>query len=243
MLCLMTLADVEAVSRETLTPWKEELLWRLYVDTYNYLTLSYGDEVHRPQAGGARRGHRRAAGRPHGRERSRRSSQGLPRRYLQLFSREAVYQHVRLSRDLGPRLAPGLARAEGRGLGADRPHTGPAVPLLEHLRRALLVRHGHPARLRLHQARRPRRRHVPLQRRRAVSRAEPGRRSADHPAARGRRRGPHRRRRPAQGPRGGRASAGGCRASRRSSTATTTPRGATPSSRSWRRTRSACCTA
>ena len=41
----MTLADVEAVSRETLTPWKEELLWRLYVDTYNHLTLSYGDEV------------------------------------------------------------------------------------------------------------------------------------------------------------------------------------------------------
>ena len=41
----MTLADVGAVSPETLTPWKEELLWRLYVDTYNFLTLSYGDEV------------------------------------------------------------------------------------------------------------------------------------------------------------------------------------------------------
>ena len=63
MLCLMTLADVEAVSRETLTPWKEELLWRLYVDTYNHLTLTYGDEVidreqslhsalRRPAAGG-----------------------------------------------------------------------------------------------------------------------------------------------------------------------------------------------
>ena len=26
----------------------------------------------------------------------------MPRRYLQLFSREAVYSHVRLSRDLGP---------------------------------------------------------------------------------------------------------------------------------------------
>ena len=36
MLCIMTLADVEAVSRETLTPWKEEMLWRLYVDTYNH---------------------------------------------------------------------------------------------------------------------------------------------------------------------------------------------------------------
>ena len=29
MLCLLTLADVEAVSLETLTPWREELLWRL----------------------------------------------------------------------------------------------------------------------------------------------------------------------------------------------------------------------
>ncbi len=45
MLCLMTLADVEAVSLETLTAWREDLLWRLYVDTYNHLTLSYGDEV------------------------------------------------------------------------------------------------------------------------------------------------------------------------------------------------------
>src|SRR5687767_14711383 len=52
MLCLLTLADVEAVSPETLTPWKEELLWRLYVDTYNHLTQRYGDErIERSQAG------------------------------------------------------------------------------------------------------------------------------------------------------------------------------------------------
>jgi [protein-PII] uridylyltransferase len=52
MLCLLTLVDVEAVSPETLTPWKEELLWRLYVDTYNHLTQRYGDElIERNQAG------------------------------------------------------------------------------------------------------------------------------------------------------------------------------------------------
>ena len=44
MLCLLTLVDVESVSLETLTPWREELLWRLYVDTYNHLTIGYGDE-------------------------------------------------------------------------------------------------------------------------------------------------------------------------------------------------------
>ncbi len=100
-LCLMTLADVEAVSRETLTPWKEELLWRLYVDTYNHLTLTYGDEVidreqslhstlldHRPDDVSV--------------DEVAAFLEGLPRRYLQLFSVEAVYQHVRLSRDLAP---------------------------------------------------------------------------------------------------------------------------------------------
>ena len=52
MLCLLTLADIEAVSPETLTPWKEELIWRLYVDTYNQLTQGYGDElIERNQAG------------------------------------------------------------------------------------------------------------------------------------------------------------------------------------------------
>ena len=52
MLMLLTLADVQAVSPETLTPWKEELLWRLYVDTYNHLTQRYGDErIERSQAG------------------------------------------------------------------------------------------------------------------------------------------------------------------------------------------------
>jgi [protein-PII] uridylyltransferase len=102
MLCLMTLADIEAVSRETLTLWKAELLWRFYVDTYNYLTLSYGDEVidggplappadiikERPLDLSA--------------DEVEHLLKGLPRRYLQLFSRDAVYQHVRLSRGLGP---------------------------------------------------------------------------------------------------------------------------------------------
>ena len=101
MLCLMTLADVEAVSRETLTPWKEELLWRLYVDTYNHLTLTYGDEViDREQSLHSKLMERR----PDDVSADELAAflEGLPRRYLQLFSREAVYRHVRLSRDLAP---------------------------------------------------------------------------------------------------------------------------------------------
>lgn len=101
MLCLMTLADVEAVSRDTLTPWKEELLWRLYVDTYNHLTLTYADEViDREQTAhsGLMEGRPSDLTEPQIAE----FLQGLPRRYLQLFSPGAVYGHVRRARALKP---------------------------------------------------------------------------------------------------------------------------------------------
>jgi [protein-PII] uridylyltransferase len=101
MLCLMTLADVEAVSPETLTPWKEELLWRLYVDTYNHLTQRYGDErIERNQAGLdellAQPPDDLSA------QEITRFLEGLPQRYLQLFTRDAIYRHVRLARDIHP---------------------------------------------------------------------------------------------------------------------------------------------
>ena len=100
MLCLVTLADVEAVSRETLTPWKEELLWRLYVDTYNYLTLAYADEViDRDQSVQSGLIDERPADLSE--QEVAEFLHGLPRRYLQLFSAEAVCRHVRLARDLG----------------------------------------------------------------------------------------------------------------------------------------------
>jgi [protein-PII] uridylyltransferase len=97
----MTLADVEAVSPETLTPWKEDLLWRLYVDTYNHLTLTYGDEIiDRDQSLHSDLLNQRPPDLT-GQEIAD-FLEGLPRRYLQLFSRDAVYSHVRLSRGLGP---------------------------------------------------------------------------------------------------------------------------------------------
>jgi [protein-PII] uridylyltransferase len=101
MLCLMTLVDVEAVSPETLTPWKEELLWRLYVDTYNHLTQRYGDElIERNQAGldDLLKQH------PPDLEPAEitRFLEGLPQRYLQLFARDAIYRHVRLARNIHP---------------------------------------------------------------------------------------------------------------------------------------------
>jgi [protein-PII] uridylyltransferase len=101
MLCLMTLADIEAVSPDTLTPWKEELIWRLYVDTYNQLTQRYGDElIERSQSGMQEL----LSGRPDDLPEAEitRFVEGLPQRYLQLFSRDAIYRHVRLARDIRP---------------------------------------------------------------------------------------------------------------------------------------------
>ena len=101
MLCLLTLVDVEAVNPETLTPWREELLWRLYVDAYNHLTLEYGDERIEHQESGLQA---LVAGRPAGIAAAEiaRFAEGLPRRYLRLFPHDAIYRHVRLSRDIKP---------------------------------------------------------------------------------------------------------------------------------------------
>jgi [protein-PII] uridylyltransferase len=99
MLCLLTLADIEAVSLETLTPWKEELLWRLYVDAYNHLTREYGDDViQRSQADTSDLLRARPADLSDAE--IAQFLEGLPRRYLRLFSRDAIYHHVRLSRDM-----------------------------------------------------------------------------------------------------------------------------------------------
>src|SRR6185436_3660883 len=95
MLCLMTLADVSAVSPDTLTPWKEELLWRLYVDTYNHLTQRYGDErIGRNQEGLDRLTAQLPGDVTAGE--LERFVEGLPQRYLHLFAPAAIHQHARL---------------------------------------------------------------------------------------------------------------------------------------------------
>jgi [protein-PII] uridylyltransferase len=99
MLCLLTLVDVEAVSSNTLTPWKEELLWRLYVDTYNHLTLGYGDELVQHDPAGLAVV---IAGRPDDIPEIELTQflGGLPRRYLALFGLASIYRHVRLARGI-----------------------------------------------------------------------------------------------------------------------------------------------
>ena len=100
-LCLMTLVDIDAVGPGTLTPWKEDLLWRLYVDAYNHLTLGYADElIQKDQADRAAVMAERPA--DISELELARFLRGLPRRYLSVFGLSTIYQHVRLARGLLP---------------------------------------------------------------------------------------------------------------------------------------------
>jgi len=99
LICLLTLTDVEAVGPDVMTPWKEELLWQLYVDTYNRLTLGYGDEVIDPTEASLQelQEERPADIDTHELERF---LDGLPHRYLRFVDAPHVYEHIRLSRNL-----------------------------------------------------------------------------------------------------------------------------------------------
>ena len=101
MLCLLTVADVRASGRDGLTSWKAELLWRLFVDTYNHLTMAYGDEVIDRNAAARTALH---TGRPADISATELAQflEGLPTRYLTLFDPDTIYQQVRLRRDIGP---------------------------------------------------------------------------------------------------------------------------------------------
>ena len=101
LLCLLTFADVGAVSPDTLTPWKEDLLWRVYVDIYNRLTLGYADHLLEGDPAGLSV---LIAGRPADITEQELVAflEGLPRRYLTTFGLGAVYRHVRLARDIKP---------------------------------------------------------------------------------------------------------------------------------------------
>ena len=80
---------------------REELLWRLYVDTYNQLTLGYGDETIVAEEAAVEA---LQAMRPDDIREAELDQflEGFPQRYLRLFDSEHVYRHARLSRDIHP---------------------------------------------------------------------------------------------------------------------------------------------
>ena len=101
MLCLLTVADLEAISPDVLTPWKEDRLWRLYVDASARLAVgSVIDSAQMDQAALAVA----MAGRPDDISEAEleRFIGSLPAAYPSVFGLATMYGHVRLARGILP---------------------------------------------------------------------------------------------------------------------------------------------
>jgi [protein-PII] uridylyltransferase len=100
MLSLLTLIDIEAISPDALTRWKEDRLWRLYTDTSIRLALGATNGAGQHDAGLAVA----MAGRPDDISDTElaRFVTGLPRAYLSVFGLSTIYGHLRLARGILP---------------------------------------------------------------------------------------------------------------------------------------------
>jgi len=102
MLTLLTYADVKAVNSEVLTPWKEDLLWQLYIEAHNRLTMGLADDQYTQQPALESDIADVIALLPAGTESQdvRDFLDGFPRRYLKNTPKPEIAEHFRLSRGL-----------------------------------------------------------------------------------------------------------------------------------------------
>ncbi len=81
-LTLMTYADISAVNPSAMTPWRAEVLWQLYLITYNELTRELAsDRIPGPASGAPEK---------------RAFLAGLPMRYARTHTAEEIEAHLRL---------------------------------------------------------------------------------------------------------------------------------------------------
>lgn len=110
MLCLLTYADIKAVNPEALTPWKAEMLWRLYAAASNWLSRSLDDQRVRALApSGASPAHlgkvnqvREALAAGHGDPGQALNAylEGFPQRYVESHAAEEIADHYQMGRCL-----------------------------------------------------------------------------------------------------------------------------------------------
>jgi [protein-PII] uridylyltransferase len=98
----MTYADMKAVNNEVMTEWKEDLLWQLYVETYNRLTLGLADDRYSQQPSLETDIQEIAGLLPHGTppQEIRDFLDGFPRRYLKVTPKSQIAEHFLISRKL-----------------------------------------------------------------------------------------------------------------------------------------------
>ncbi len=95
MLTLLTYADISSVNPEAMTEWKAENLWRLYASTSNFLNR-HADEVIVHGALDTEVSHKFDGLPPDLTKSMARFLEGLPQRYMKLYSVEQIIQHFEL---------------------------------------------------------------------------------------------------------------------------------------------------
>ncbi len=102
MLTLLTYADVKAVNPEALTPWKTEMLWRLYAATSNFLVRSLDEErVHVADAKPAKLEQVLTLLGPSAHpEKFTAFIEGLPKRYIETHTAEEIAVHYAMAQQL-----------------------------------------------------------------------------------------------------------------------------------------------
>ncbi len=96
LLTLMTYGDISAVNPAAMTPWRRQLLWNLYTQTYAELTRELTARTSLPDTQAD--------------PEVKRFLEGLPPRYLRTHSQREIEEHVRLERE-------GRSGAEGKTRG------------------------------------------------------------------------------------------------------------------------------
>jgi [protein-PII] uridylyltransferase len=101
LLTLLTYGDISAVNPAAMTPWRRQLLWNLYTQTYAELTRELTARTFLPDTQAD--------------PEVRRFLEGLPPRYLRTHSQREIEEHVRLEREgndtRGRGVAVSLARS------------------------------------------------------------------------------------------------------------------------------------
>ncbi|HTU35153.1 MAG TPA: ACT domain-containing protein [Candidatus Acidoferrum sp.] len=98
MLCLLTYADIKAVSPEALSPWKAENIWQLYIGTANHFLRNVDDRFHGSVDDEVMEHLRTLA--PAAGKQIEAFLDGLPRRYLRTHSASEVLTHLGMARRL-----------------------------------------------------------------------------------------------------------------------------------------------
>jgi len=99
MLCLLTYADIKAVSPEALTPWKAENVWQLYIATANHFLRSLDERFH-ASGDDEVMAHLRTLAPAAGKNMDA-FLEGLPRRYLRTHAAGEVIGHFAMAGRLG----------------------------------------------------------------------------------------------------------------------------------------------